>query len=373
MNIIGYIIISKNNSDMKAILKNVFYLIFTIGIISCANNPQRIHNETETISLSGEEMHESSDYLGGFTLDFSEDTLFQLISYSDYIFSAATLQDDSLVLRTTFGKRGNGPHEMIKGNIIRKNDGNLLIVDSSVGFISKIYELAPTFIHDCDKWTEYKIGAEECLPGGAAVSLNDSCLLMLTAPLNDVKSIMSIIDYKHSKVTQADFWPEDGYEGATLPKFMVYMSNAKLFANSDGKILYHCGNSDLDFIFTVENGHIDIKTFINDEYPKYTAATDGINYSMSLPNHEYRAFATDDYIYLLNYNKSADGNAAKDYKQLRYGDEVDVYDWNGKKIKKLILEKGGYSIIINSDDSHLFLCSNDEETGDCKWINYELK
>lgn len=344
--------------------------VTAILFLSCT---QKETGSVAEISLSGVDVAEPTAYLGGFPIMFSGDTLIEQTSYTDSLFTMSTLCGDSLNVIANFGKKGNGPFELTKGNIVKKSDGSLLIIDTSAGFISNIYEVAADALHDTDRWTQYKIGAEKCIPYSSAIAIGDSSLLMLSAPILDVTSIMSTLNYKTAQMSPVEFWPEDGYDGPATPKFMAYMTDSHLFKGPGDNYLYHCGNSDLTIIFNIENNRVNIKHLINDKYPEYKAAADGLNYTSDKPaDHILQCTANQKHIYILNYGKDATGAPATKPQDIKYGDEVDVYDWDGRLIRKYILDKGGYYIYVNGNDTELFLCTVDPESGEKAFVNYRL-
>lgn len=359
-------------SSYPPYMKLINYIIISVSSLVIGSCAQTENNQAEVINLTGSPVQMPSSYLGGFDLLFSGDSLFLQCSYSDTLFRIARLKGDSLSILDAFVGKGMGPNEMTNGSIARKNDGDLIVIDSSIGRIHNIYDIPVNSLHESSGWTKYPIDTISII-NASFVSLNDSCIMLASAPSNSIRSIFTKLNYKNQTWEPIEFWPDDGFVGPPFQKMFIYMANSVLRTNGKGKYFYLSGFGKYAFIFTVSNGKVVIDKYLYNEPMKYTASSESLDPKFRTPPEVLRASVNSKHIYIFKYSKKEDGSLSDDYIDTAYGDEVEVYDWNGKLIRKYNLDRGGYYVNVNGDDTDMYLCSKNPDTNEYHWIHYNLK
>lgn len=201
--------------------------------------------------------------------------------------------------------------------------------------------------------------------------LDDSDILIPGAPYAQIGHIFSVIDYKKNAIKVLDFWPKDNFIGDSLSKHSVYTDNSMIF-ESKNKFLYLCGWERYAFIFSIDKNKVNVESELFSVLPKYKEAPYG-NYEL-LENSGKRlgADANDDAICFLMVEKNLYGKKPKNYMESQYGNEVQVYDWNGNPIRRLLLDKVGSSIKLSVDKKKLYLFTENPQTKNEEIWEYDL-
>lgn len=107
---------------------------------------------------------------------------------------------------------------------------------------------------------------------------------------------------------------------------------------------------------------MEVKSELFSVKPEYKGAPDG-NYELLKNSGKRLAIDVDeDAIYVLMIEKNLYGKTPKNYMESQYGNEVQVYDWDGNPIRRIALDKVGSSIKISADKKKLYLFSENPKT-----------
>lgn len=201
--------------------------------------------------------------------------------------------------------------------------------------------------------------------------LDESKILIPGAPYAQIGHIFSVIDYKKNSIEVLEFWPKDNFVGDSLSKHSVYTDNSMIF-KSNGKFMYLCGWERYAFIFSIDKNKVNVESELFSVLPKYKEAPYG-NYEL-LENSGKRlcADANDDVICFLMVEKNLYGKKPKNYMESQYGNEVQVYDWNGNPKRRLLLDKVGSCIKLSADKKTLYLLSENPQTKNEEIWEYDL-
>lgn len=89
--------------------------------------------------------------------------------------------------------------------------------------------------------------------------------------------------------------------------------------------------------------------------------------------HIIRPVTNASHIYMLHCRKAADGTVAEKFQDLRGGNEVEVFDWDGNLVRRYELDRLGYNIYVNQGDKDLYLYTENPESGAYEWIRYRME
>ena len=76
------------------------------------------------------------------------------------------------------------------------------------------------------------------------------------------------------------------------------------------------------------------------------------------------------YVFLIEKNK--EGQEPKNYMESQFGNEVEVYDWDGKLLRHIMLDKVGYNIKVSDDNKCLYLFTMNTKSNAHEIWQYQL-
>ena len=197
-------------------------------------------------------------------------------------------------------------------------------------------------IMDRTKWDTYDLKKVLGFGGGSFVTLSDTTILVLGMFKDDLKRVYSIIDIKNQKLTPLDYCPE-GKDLSDEDICMLYLTG-NILGNGKGKMLYHNRCAKFAFIFNIEGTKVNI---LKNLY-SYTF--------VPAPGTEcLGCCANIDRIYLLVRDTNIKGEKCNEDDRFRYGNTVEVYDWDGIKHQVIHLDNYYQEIMLSSDGNTLFL------------------
>lgn len=276
---------------------------------------------------------------------------------------------------------GNGHNEFSKIKFGKKTNNALLLINGTLSPRSlTIVPLTDSLknISDPSTWKRYSFADNPSLIHTSYnyCSVSDSTLMMIGHSPESQHNIMSIFDYKNNKVHPLSFWPEDGVDASDFVKQRIYTEYSKLYDNGKNRYLYTSGIARYAFIFTLDGSKVNVEKTIYSTYPKYVTREDGLNYRLKGMGVDAYSFAVNDkYIYCLLRDYNIKGEILGPKKSGGYGNVVEVFDWNGKKVKTINLDHLGKEIMLSDDGKKLFLFSVDSSGDEVKrdmW-EYDLK
>ena len=274
---------------------------------------------------------------------------------------------------------GHGHNEFGVLALSQGNDGILYVLDRPIKG-DKLLSLTKvphtdsiTAIKDWTKWEKYDLSR---LPsfyfmGDNFEVLSDSTILVTGAPADDLKHVLSIVDFKNQTVTPLDYWPDDDTpDNSNFDKLNVYASGTGIKGNGKGKFLYWNNSGKLAFLFTVDGARMNILSYLyNERLPipdvDKTPSTERIC-----------GCSNNDRIYLLYKDSNSKGEKMEKFSMkdpYPMGNTVEVYDWDGVKQQVIHLDKFGKSIMLSEDSKTLFLYSEWMADGSEPYIySYDL-
>lgn len=70
--------------------------------------------------------------------------------------------------------------------------------------------------------------------------------------------------------------------------------------------------------------------------------------------------------------KNKEGQEPKNYMESQFGNEVEVYDWDGKLLRHIMLDKVGYNIKVSDDNKCLYLFTMNTKSNAHEIWQYQL-
>lgn len=199
-----------------------------------------------------------------------------------------------------------------------------------------------TAIMDRTKWETYDLKKVLGFGGGDPVFLSDTTLLMLGMFKDDLKRMYSIIDIKNQKLTPIDYCPE-GKDLSDEEICLRYLAG-NILGNGKGKMLYHNRCAKFAFIFNIEGTKVNI---LKNLY-SYT-------FVPTRPIECLGCCANSERIYMLIRDTNIKGEKCNENDLFRYGNTIEVYDWDGVKHQVIHLDNYYREIMLSGDGNTLFL------------------
>lgn len=274
---------------------------------------------------------------------------------------------------------GHGHNEFGVLALSQDNDGVLYVLDRPLKgdrlvSLTKIpHTDSIAAIKNQTKWEKFDLSQ---LPpyffmGENFAVLSDSTILVTGAPADDLKHVLSIVDYKNQTLTPLNYWPDDDTpDNSIFDKMMVYSHGADVKGNGKGKYLYWNNSGKLSFIFTVDETKVNILSYLyNERLP--------IPHVDKTPSTErIYGCSNNDRIYLLYKNSNCKGEKIEKYDSkdpFPMGNTVEVYDWDGVKQQVIHLDKFGQRIFLSKNGKTLYLYSAYMSDGSDSYIySYDL-
>lgn len=353
----------------------VLILVFISLLPACKKGNSS--GSTPEESLKGERITMSDDYLGGGTPIFVRNG--EIISNSSdpqYLYVYSVIRNDSVISLCNILKRGGGPDEVFMSNseMSITDKGRILAISEKGGSMFSIDE----FVKNGDHFDIVNISDKDdkmkdiCKLFRSFILENDSTILATMAPYENPDNFFARYDFRNNEFHPIKWMPDEENKRDPYAKFRAYADNSFLFTNSKGKYLYVSGNERNAFIFTLTGDKLNVESKIYDTPLEYQLAPDGMNYACRLTGYEIRADVDNGLIYLLLVEKDKTGKHNDSPLKNRYGDRIEVYDWNGNLKRILILDHLGLCIKVDSSNSSLYLFSLDNETGEYVMWKYKL-
>lgn len=354
----------------------IIILTLTTFLFSCCKNESTGY---ATENLNGSKVCTDSAYLRSYPKILIGDTLISSTPSRTANYCVSVFRNDSLVTLGTIFPKGNGYGEYHSVRLGIDSKTLLSIIDV-IGNSSIMKRYEHNNILEFLKSTPGTNSLGYLIPEmtpiryvtNSFVSINDSTILINGSSYESPEHLFSIVNLRSGKVEPLDFWPEDGYEGASLPKQSVYTDNAVILKNGN-KFLYKCGEERYAFIFSITENRIVVEKELFKDLPDYEQASDGLNYNIkSRSIRRLECDATDNNIYILLVDKNNKGEMATNWTESDSGNEVMVYDWDGNIKVRLVLDKVGTDIKVTGDNRILYLFSDNPNNGEKDVYSYTL-
>ena len=197
-------------------------------------------------------------------------------------------------------------------------------------------------IMDRTKWETYDLKKVLGFTGGSYVALSDTTILVLGMFKDDLKRVYSIIDIKNQKLTPLDYCPE-GKDLSDEDICMRYLAG-NILGNRKGRMLYYNNCRKFAYIFNIEGTKVNI---LKDLYSYTFVPAPGTECVNCCANSER--------IYLLVRDTNIKGEKCNENDLYRYGNTIEVYDWDGVKHQVIHLDNYYQEIMLSEDGKTLFL------------------
>ena len=360
---------------MNRIVRNTIWALFVLlGQSSCSLNEKSIL-EVENLQGCLISMDAQAE---GTNLHIITDNIWFLNSFSNkYNYEVAKQVADSIqVIRHSF-YRGAGHGEYDNAVLALSSDKSLYVLNCSSNG-NKIYSLARI---KSEKYTKgiyvpddfYDLSG---LPALRYVVKNfvvqsDSSIIICGAPYKHIDHIFSVINFKKSTLRTLNYWPEDKHHGDNLAKHSVYADNSCLF-HTGNSYMYLCGWERFAFIFTIDKNNVEVEKELFNDKLDYKEIADGNYAPLKISKQMLKMSATSHRIYALMIEKNINGEEPKSYMDSQYGNEIQIYDWEGNLTRHIVLDKVGCNLKVTDDDKYLYLLSQDPKTRQNKIWKYTL-
>lgn len=197
-------------------------------------------------------------------------------------------------------------------------------------------------IMDRTKWETYDLKKVLGFTGGSYVALSDTTILSRGMFKDDLKRVYSIIDIKNQKLTPIDYCPKS--KDLSDEEICMRFLSGNILGNGKGRMLYYNNCRKFAYIFNIEGTKVNI---LKDLY-SYTF--------VPAPGTEcVNCCANSNRIYLLVRDTNIKGEKCNEDDRFRYGNTVEVYDWDGIKHQVIHLDNYYREIMLSGDGNTLFL------------------
>lgn len=344
-------------------MKQVFFLfpLMISLLVSC--RPTEI--SSEEIPLSAVQC-QSVDTCCLFELLHADDNrLVASLLYSSDQLMTIPVRDSALAFEghKEFLKNGRGEKEVIYAHYKIHQDTVHVVSFTGTG-IDKILKIPFTGIADYSSWETISTPLYQGLYLGMNFDVLDDDIYVFAGGKADDEGVICYVDNKDFDIGQLDFALQDKYDFNPIVKHSVYTSGSKVFVNGRN-LLFVCGIGRLAMIIDTINGST---RYLYDEYPVYSAATDGINYKIDPKSYlGFYSYASDSMIYLSPIlarvvNGKYDSDDYRGYPPY-FTDRIDVFSWAGERLNTLCLEYPFSSFVVNERGDRLYALSEDSDTG----------
>ena len=351
----------------------IYILFFVSAIISCNYNTDEDETEWD-VSLSGQKLE----------IDEVDIYKYPRILVNDIFISGNNDFYGSKIEKLSCQKSellfhfGKGHNEFQIMAFAKGCDNSLMLlnfVGDKLLSLTVIGTDSVGSMKDNTKWKKYDFSKLPPIRFSSLYfsSMSDSTILIGGAPYDALGHILSIIDFKNQKVYPLEYWPKDEVKCDSMIKMAVYTDNSRVFANGKGHYLYQCNNERFAFVFSIEGNKVKVIKELFSVYTDYAVDKSGINYKYnSLSTKALECTANNSNIYALLRDSNRKGEKLKKWKNpYIFGNIVQIYDWDGNKVKTICLDKYGQDLLVSEDNKTLYLLNLDYFEGDSEpeiWV-----
>ncbi len=324
--------------------KNLFWIL--LSVLFCACSEQDVDGE---FFLRGQEVKFDSGNEDLWPVYLYGQTLFACTGENIYYGGKLTRNEWQKAERISGAGTNNA---LVWPAFSHGNNGELLMLDrpcpatfDAGGFKSLIkVKNADNIaaIMDRTKWETYDMKDVYGFVGGNHVALSDTTLLMLGMYKDDLKRVYAIYNLKNQTFIPLDYCPigKDLSDEEICMRFLT----GNILGNGKDKMLYYNECAKFAFIFNVEGTKVNI---LKDLY-SYT-------FVPTRPTESLGCCANCERIYLLVRDTNIKGEKCNEDDRFRYGNTVEVYDWDGIKHQVIHLDNYYREIMLSGDGNTLFL------------------
>lgn len=295
----------------------------------------------------------------------------------DELLSLYECRGDSLIRLGNLIKEGKGPFETLgRAYAIVRDDSTLLLAPSGYNRQFYVATTNPDSLLDKKTWKVLNYPTTDSyLSMPALVGLNGCMMPSLVA--NDEKQNMfdrfTFGDTVYTPVYSP--YPQNETKAANGAQSQVYDVRLYRKPGSD-RYVYVTYMEEQVCIFDLRNDSVINRNYVYNKQPKFEMAPDGLNVSYS--NDNTLGFLVDvspKYIYLMKkLIKLGDLGVIPDYKgyPLGYSDVILLFDWDGKPIRRFILDTPVSVIGADRLDRYIYGSTIDLETDKQRIVRFAL-
>lgn len=366
---------------MSLLSKSIIF-IFAILFVACKNNTTPLNLFDAT--LDGEEvkvttLNMDTIHIGMRIKLIAKDKL--IISYNDnnYKYIIYQINNDNLIYLGHFLSRGNGPYEINIPEIKYDSYKDCLRVYAPYNSENKLFHIPFNNYSNLFTPSTWNKAALPHVPSRVDMEfINDSTFLMLSGNKEHKFFSLSYLGkdkyYKCLNLT----YPKLNEEITSYKKSILFSGVLKKQPAGDS-YLYSSESSKLSFIFNIINDSITNIKYLSNVIPNIKLDATGKDYTRDGDTEDGCIYldVTESYIY-IGYNNVTleqirNNMPFKDEYPCSFFDRINVFDWNGNFIKRLILDKPISNFVVTPDNdaiyANTFNFSGDNVTDEIVKIN----
>lgn len=369
---------------MKYLLIFLFFLLYSCtlkqrgGELSVEN--EAINDTIIATLIEGELLSTNSTVLGTNMVAKIDNHIIMQSAHHNPAFLVYKLEGDTLVEVGGFLRIGEGPFEMLRPCSFYDKQSNKLYLYDFVGVLRSVFAIDLNDIsnlYDTSTWSCFSTpDTKPFYMGSSMLALNDTVLLTLGANFNS-SNLFSILDMTQVSLTELVYAypPNDGtFNMEAIVKQAVYMDGTVARHPFLNKFVYACGTGKYADILTLSDSLVTSRISLFNVFPKYDTR-DGLNRSYAddcLRGMQVGATANAIYMLLMPLTKGDVRRRALYKEYPNYcSDELFVFDWEGKLVRKCQLDIPVYSYLI--EDDYLYGVSVDLNSEELIFKRYRLK
>lgn len=329
--------------------------------------------------LTGHKIHVPEAFDGIYYVAFKYGNLIYTSYDPAYVFVKGNFVGDSLTNIQRFVRKGFGPDDIQWAGINITRPDEFALVDNLWGYLGALSYWRPgpgNNFAKAQKTRTFHITDQNI---NAAIDdfifVGKNKIMFTGASFDDPNTIVSTANYNDGRIKSLELWPEDEFKGPGHTKASAWDYMATLGADGHGTFVFSARVQPHVFLFTIDKktGLAKIKKFIYNNPLKYKLRDDNLNFEYlgGVPN-SVRLCWTEQEIYILTLDTDLTSRPGDKRRRLEYGDNIEVYDWDGNLRQRLHLDHKGKAIFIDEKAKTLYLGSRDPQTEDLVMYRYAL-
>ncbi|MDR3218226.1 MAG: TolB-like 6-bladed beta-propeller domain-containing protein [Dysgonamonadaceae bacterium] len=334
--------------------------------ISCTD--KRFTSESvwkdKTLTIESQIIADDLDILVSGEMRLIDSFLIISDAYNEPLYRIYKITDNNqLEYISGFGAKGEGPNEFLFNSYMQIGEDRLSILDQTLlrNYFIDFHKLANP---DVDSFMVAK-SVKNAANFHALIEVSDD-LYVGNGSFHDGMFAF----YCDDSVIQTHIpFPEDGISASHIQKGLAYQG-ACLKQTGGNKLVFAGHNGHFLEIYNIKDTLMQ-KVFSDVyEFPRYTPEDGGnfieVNFAQDDLLGFLDVFATSEYIYALYCGKKYGDNRAF------LANIIYVYNWNGERIKKYILDKELSGICVNKENTKIYGLYTDSNDDRLKIVLFHL-
>lgn len=295
------------------------------------------------------------------------DKLLLLNQRASYRYEVFTIKGDSLLYDEKFLYVGRAPYEMLSPNLRYDSKNNRLFLYSDNNLENKLFTVdIQNFnnVYDPANWKKKDLPI--LYSRGSLGIVNDTVFINRHNTNTANMFSLSQAGDKDNSFQCLNFkYPGEHPDLSFSGQGRLFIGDIKRNPNSLS-FVYSCYFSQYVFIFDLVDEQITNLRYISQVLPVYKVDPDDVYNPIAISDEYESGYdqfrVTGNYIY-IGYNNTNWGEIRnqltfKDYPYY-YFDRINVFDWDGKFVRRLVLDQPIYNFTVSSDDQYLYGSSMD--------------